>query len=174
MRGCYTEHEQYPEMSGLVVPVCTPFDENDAIEEGMYVKHLGLLAGQGVKRILVNGTTAEFFSLTVQERKRLMELSRRHFDGVLIFHAGCDGLAQTTELAKYGQDSGADAIAAIAPYYMASVSEQGMIDYFNALADTIKVPFILYNFPKHTQNGFTPEILSKIKHFGMKDSSADL
>jgi len=36
------------------------------------------------------------------------------------------------------------------------------------------LPFILYNFPKHTGNPLTPEMLAKISHWGMKDSSADL
>ena len=169
-----TSEQNYPELSGLVVPLCTPFDDDNQIDEVMYVKHLELLQSQGVIRLLLNGTTAEFFSLTIEERKQLLLLSREKFSGVLMFHAGCDGLQQTIELAEWAQDNGADAIVSISPYYMASVGNHGLVEYFNELSRYVKIPFILYNFPKHTQNGFTPEILSKIDHFGMKDSSADL
>lgn len=169
-----SNEDTFQELTGLVVPVCTPFDENNKIDAAMYAKHLELLESQGVSKLLVNGTTAEFFSLTIEERKELLLLSRKNFSKSIMFHAGCDGLEQTIELAEWAQDNGADAIVSISPYYLAGAGNQGLINYFNELAEHVTVPLILYNFPKHTQNGFTPEILSKINHFGMKDSSADI
>lgn len=168
------QHLATVDLSGLVVPVTTPFDADYKIDRRMYVEHLELLASQGVKRIMVNGTTAEFFSLTDDERKLMFNLSREYFPGVIIFHAGTDGITRTISQAKWAQDYGADAIVAIAPYYLASLSAGGIVDYFNAVAQCLEIPFILYNFPKHTQNPLTPEILAKINHFGMKDSAGDL
>ncbi|MCF7954248.1 MAG: dihydrodipicolinate synthase family protein, partial [Phycisphaerae bacterium] len=83
------------DLSGLVVPITTPFDENDKIDKRMFIEHLDMLAAQGVKRILVNGTTAEFFSMTEDERKVCLKLAREYFPGVVMFHAGSSSLKQT-------------------------------------------------------------------------------
>jgi len=165
---------QQGDLSGLVVPVTTPFDADYNIDKRMYVEHLEFLESQGVRRIMVNGTTAEFFSLTDDERHTMLDISREYFHGVIIFHAGCEGLKRTVAQARYGQDHGADAIAAIVPFFLASVNPQGIVDYFNAISSSVEIPFILYNFPKHTQNPLTPEMLSQINHFGIKDSAGDM
>ncbi|MCP4647792.1 MAG: dihydrodipicolinate synthase family protein, partial [bacterium] len=125
-----------------------------------------------VSNILLNGTTGEFFSLTRDEQKRLLKIARKNFSGTIIFHAGCDSLAESIELARFAEQSGADAISSLPPYYLSNASEQGIIDYFNCIAGSLSVPFILYNFPKHTQHTITPHILSSVMHYGLKDSSA--
>ena len=162
------------DLSGLVVPVTTPFDADDKIDKRMFIEHLTMLAGDGVKRILVNGTTGEFFSMTEMERKVCLKLAREYFPGVVMFHAGCTSLKQTMIEAKWGQQYGADAIVCIVPYYLAGVESEGIVDYYNALAEKVEVPLILYNFPRHAGNAIEGEMLSKIKHFGLKDSAADL
>ena len=161
-------------LAGMVVPVTTPFAADDSIYEVMYVEHLNLLTAQGVGCILVNGTTAEFFSLTDTERRRLLVLARENFSGKIMFHTGGASLAQTQIEAAWGIKHNADAIIAIAPYYLADAPQTGIVDYFNRLAEKIEIPFILYNFPKHTQNPLTAEMLGQIDHFGMKDSSGNL
>jgi 4-hydroxy-tetrahydrodipicolinate synthase len=161
-------------LSGLVVPIACPFADDCSVDEEMFIAHLEMLAGQGVERILVNGTTGEFFSLTDAERRSVFTLARNHFSGKIIFHAGGSSLEQTEIEAAWAIDNRADAIAAIVPYYMANADQQGIIDYFNRLRSRIEIPFILYNFPKHTQNPLTAEMLGRIDHFGMKDSSGDL
>jgi dihydrodipicolinate synthase/N-acetylneuraminate lyase len=133
-----------------------------------------MLAAQGVKRILVNGTTAEFFSMTEDERKVCLKLAREYFPGVVMFHAGSSSLKQTIIEAKWGCQYGADAIVCIVPYYMAGIDKSGIVDYFNALEKAIDIPLILYNFPKHTGNSLDADMIARIKHFGMKDSSGDL
>ncbi|MBW8017569.1 MAG: hypothetical protein FVQ82_15430 [Planctomycetes bacterium] len=162
------------DLTGLVVPVTTPFDENDKIDKRMFIEHLDMLAAQGVKRILVNGTTAEFFSMTQDERKVCLKLAREYFPGVIMFHAGCSSFKQTMIEAKWGRQYGADAIVCIVPYYMAGIDKTGIVDYFNALEKAIDIPLILYNFPKHTGNSLDADMIARIKHFGMKDSSGDL
>ena len=162
------------DFSGLTTPILTPFKNDGSIDERSFLQHIDFLAENGIKRILVNGTTGEFFSLTPAEQKRLFTLTRKHFSGLVLMHTGAGSLAQTSEIAAWAVDNGANAILALPPYYMANVPPQGLIEYFNAIAQTLTVPLILYNFPKHTQNPLTPEILAAVDHFGIKDSSADL
>lgn len=162
------------ELSGLIVPVLAPFDASGAIDSGAFVAHLEFLAHHGVRRIMVNGTTGEFFSLLPEERKRLLKLARDHFSGLLVLHVGGVGLAQNRIEIRWANELGADAVAALPPVYPAGLLAVGIIEYFQALEAEANVPFILYNFPKHTGNALTPEILKAVPHAALKDSAQNL
>jgi len=161
-------------LTGLIVPLLTPFDNAGAIDEPAFVQHLAFLAKHGIERIMVNGTTAEFYSLLPEERKRLLKLARRHFPGFIVLHAGGCGLAQNRLEARWACELGADAIAALPPIYPSELSAAGIIDYFMALGSETDLPFVLYNFPKHTGNAVTPEILKAVPHAALKDSAQNL
>lgn len=169
-----TSTEKDAALTGLILPVLTPFRDDNTIDETALIKHLEHLEGAGIKRIMVNGTTGEFFSLTTEEQKQLFRVIRAHFKGILFFHAGADSLKRAQELAVFGEDHGADAIVALPPYYFANSHEDGIVAYFKELINTITLPFLLYNFPYHTNNDLTPEIMQRVPHFGYKDSSSNL
>lgn len=166
--------EKTMELAGLIVPVLTPFTASGEIDQHAFVQHLEFLLQQGVQRIMVNGTTAEFYSLLPEERKLLLKLARRHFSGFIVLHAGGCGLAQNKLEVRWANDFGADAVAALPPIYPAGLSEEGIVEYLQALAAESNVPFILYNFPKHTGNPLTPEILKAVPHAALKDSAQNL
>ena len=143
-------------LKGLIVPVLTPFNASGAIDERAFIHHLEFLAGHGVRRIMVNGTTAEFYSLLPKERKQLMKLSRRHFPGFIVLHACGLGLAGKKIEIGWANELGADAVAALPPIYPAGLPAAGIIKYFQTLEAEAEVPFILYNFPKHAGNAINP------------------
>lgn len=161
-------------LSGLIVPVLTPFGVSGAIDERVFTEHLDFLAHHGVRRIMVNGTTAEFYALLPEERKRLLGLAREHFSGFIVLHIGGCGLAQNLIEVRWASELGADAVAALPPIYPAGLSATGIIEYLQTLEAESNVPFILYNFPKHTGNPLTPEILKAVPHTALKDSAQNL
>ncbi len=162
------------ELKGLVVPVPTPFAEDGAVDLGAFLSHLDWLAECGVSNLLINGTTAEFFSLTHDEQMELLQAARESWKGSLVFHVGSAALFQCLETARAAESAGADFIASLPPFYIADAPAAGIVDWFTQLAEATDLPFILYNFPKHTGNPLTPEMLAEIPHWGIKDSSADL
>ncbi len=162
------------ELKGLVVPVPTPFAEEGAVDLGAYLSHIDWLLECGVHNLLINGTTAEFFSLTHDEQMELLQVTRENWKGTLIFHVGATSLFQCLETARAAESAGADFIASLPPFYIANAPVDGVVDWLTQLSEATELPFILYNFPKHTGNPFTPEMLKRIPHWGMKDSSADL
>lgn len=161
-------------MNGLVVPVPTPFAESGAIDFGAFLAHLDWLAECGVRNLLVNGTTGEFFSLTPAEQLQLLQVARENWGGIIIAHTGSSALSACVEAAHAAEEIGADFLASLPPFYFAGAPADGIVRWFNELAESTELPLILYNFPKHTGNPLTPEILKQVTHYGMKDSSADL
>jgi 4-hydroxy-tetrahydrodipicolinate synthase len=158
-------------LKGLIVPVLTPFSDDEKIDEGAFIRHLEFLAVHGVRRIMVNGTTAEFFSLLPEERLRLLKVAREYFSGFIVLHAGGLGVEQNKIEVRWANEFGADAVAVLPPIYPAGLPAAGIIEYFQTLEAEAKVPFILYNFPKHSGNAITPEILRAVPHYAMKDSA---
>jgi len=162
------------DLSGLVVPVTTPFNDVNGIDQAAFIEHLEFLADHGVQRVLVAGTTGEFFSLTPEERKQLLGLTRRYFPGVVLFQAGAESLSQTLLQQVWAEDFGADAVLVLPPFYYTDLTDEGLIRYFRKIQKQSDLPLILYNFPRHAGLRITADILSRTPHFGLKDSSADL
>jgi 4-hydroxy-tetrahydrodipicolinate synthase len=104
----------------------------------------------------------------------LLRLARRHFSGLIVLHAGGLGLAQNKLEVQWANECGADAVAALPPIYPAGLPAAGIIAYFQALEAVAEVPFVLYNFPKHTGNAITSEILKAVPHYALKDSAQNL
>jgi len=163
------------EAEGLIVPVLTPFTAENAVDHRAFVAHLDWLAERNVQRIIVGGTTGEFFSLKTEERIALVELARAYFPGLIWFQAGGGACADAVFMAEKAAQFGADGIVCLPPGYYANAPEKGLIDYFNAVQKAAAdIPLILYNFTRHTQNTVTPEILRAVSHFGVKDADGTL
>ena len=158
---------------GLIVAVTTPFNKNKKIDEPAFALHLKHLFKNGISKILVAGTTGEFFSLTASEKIKLLKLARAYFPGTIIFQVGSANLEEALLLSKQGELLGADAILSVPPYYIANAPQKGIVNYFNKISESISIPFMIYNFPKHSQNPINSEMLADISHFGIKDSSKD-
>jgi 4-hydroxy-tetrahydrodipicolinate synthase len=174
VRSLLHEEVETVELAGLIVPLLTPFAAEGKIDERAFVDHLEFLSRAGVRRVLVGGTTGEFFSLTPAERLDLLKLALEYFPGMVLFQAGGGPLPETLDLARKAQQLGADGILCLPPSYYAGAPDEGVVAYLSAVAATVDIPLVLYNFPHHTQNPLTPAILRRVAHFGMKDSSGDL
>ncbi|MFC1743932.1 dihydrodipicolinate synthase family protein [Candidatus Riflebacteria bacterium] len=158
---------------GLIVPILTPFDSAKNIDVKTFVRHIKFLEEKGIKNIWAGGTTGEFFSLAKKERRELFLTARQEFGGTIIFHCGFSNQKDTLEEAIWGEAHGADALAAITPFFFKNAPVQGVVDYFNGIATKIKLPLIIYHFPQHTGNVLNGRELQNIKHWGIKDSSGN-
>ncbi|MFP4014467.1 MAG: dihydrodipicolinate synthase family protein [Chitinispirillaceae bacterium] len=161
------------EMSGMVVAVPTPFDSESRVDYASFRKHLEFLREHGVNRIVVNGTTGEFFSLSLEERVSLAKAARNNWDGFLCVHVSDIGLGATMEQTRQAEDLGADAFLLLPPLYSPSTSAKAMIDYFNIIKRNCSIPCILYNH-KFAHTLLTPEVLESVDHFALKDSTGDM
>lgn len=161
-------------ITGLIVPVPTPFTKDFHIDQRAFINHLEWLYRRGAKKVLVGGTTGEFFSLSIDERATICSLACRYFPGTVLFQAGCDGIGNTQMLLERSLRYGVDGIFCLPPYYYSNAPTQGLVEYFSFLSSRCTVPFYLYNFASHSGNKITKEILCNVAHAGLKDSSDSL
>ncbi|MDR0304369.1 MAG: dihydrodipicolinate synthase family protein [Chitinispirillales bacterium] len=157
----------------LIAALVTPI-KNFQIEEAALADHLEFLQKNGVNKILSGGTTGEFFSIGNSLRYKLFELTKKNFNGKIIFNVSDTSLSDVKKNIEFAQNSGADAIALIPPFYFANAPIEGIINFFNDAVNFSEIPCMLYNFTKHTQNKITPEIIKSVPQAAaLKDSDKD-
>lgn len=158
--------------------IVTPFTENgEQIDYVALEKYLHFLEEKGVKTILTSGTTGEFASLTLDERKQLVQFCRKHYNGKIVNHIGTSSIKETIELLHHSSNY-CDAVISLPPFYYANTTEEGIYQYFRTILRVTTQPFYIYNFPKHTQVTVTNETIVQLKEefphlVGIKDSSGN-
>jgi 4-hydroxy-tetrahydrodipicolinate synthase len=135
---------------------------------------------QGTHGILVNGTTAEPSTLTLDERNRLVTLALDTVAGrvPVVAATGSQSLAETRELTEHAVEAGADSLLVVTPYYIRP-PQRGLVAYYLELAAMHDTPWMIYHIPGRTAVGVTLDTLKAIKdkspHFvGMKQAVNDL
>ena len=80
-------------------------------------------------------------------------------------------------MSKQAVAIGADALSVINPYFM-GISDDQLKNYFTMVAESVKIPVMLYNIPKCTGKNIAPEVVAELAKIdnvkGVKDSSGNL
>ncbi len=161
-----------------IFAIVTPFLVDGKIDFKSLSNYLIFLQEKGVKTILTNGTTAEFPSLSLEERMSLLEHCHKIFDGTILNNISSCCQNDCLKLAAHAENY-SDALVILPPFYYAKVAENGILSFLSEVLKPTCMPTFLYNFPKHTNNIITAEMVKILlaKHdnlVGIKDSDGDL
>jgi 4-hydroxy-tetrahydrodipicolinate synthase len=163
-------------IEGVVPAILTPFRDG-AVDHALLDEHLAWLYDRGIRCVNAMGTTGEGLSLSVEERKALVE---RVAVGPLDFIAGtgCTNLPETIALSRHALERGARAALVVPPTYYAVQDLLGWFTgLFEALPDDGRV--FLYHIPRMS-HPISDEVIDELRRrfgpmvAGMKDSSGDL
>ncbi|MCL5257052.1 MAG: dihydrodipicolinate synthase family protein [Chloroflexi bacterium] len=162
-----------------IVATVTPFKRNGDVDHKLIEQHLEFLVRNGVEGILPGGSNGEFPSLTIAERKRLLETVMKNKAGLWVMaHTSCTALADTIELTKHAEELGANVALVVPPFYWPDLPQQSLGDYYEAILRSVKIPIVVYNIPKFSKNPIPHELLERLvlagDIFGVKDSSGSL
>ena len=134
---------------GCGTALITPFRDGN-VDYDAFVALLKRQTDAGIHFLVPLGTTGETPCLDEQERIKLLGLTREHCGGrKVIAGGGTNSLAQTVRSIKLLEPHGADAFLIVVPYYN-KPTQQGMYEYFKAVADSTDKPLVLYNVPGRT------------------------
>ena len=143
-----------------IFAIITAFTQTGQIDYPALKDFLGFLTQCRTRAIITNGTTAEFPSLNNNERMELLEFCRKNFAGQIINNISACTLSACKALLGHSQEN-ADAVLLLPPFYYAEAGNEGIIHFFKAVLSSGNVrPVFLYNFPKHTGNPVTTEMIS--------------
>lgn len=163
---------------GIFTALLTPFDDNNRINEKALEKLIEMNIKKGIDGFYVNGSTAEVFLLTEEERRYIYKLVKDIVGDrcTLIAHIGCVGTMQTIDYGKYVEELGYDAISSVAPFYYKFSFEEIKQHYYMTV-DNVNLPMVIYNFPNFSGVSLTPSNISEFlcddRFIGVKHTSND-
>ena len=168
-----------PVFTGSCPALVTPFDQNNIINYDAFGRLIDAQIEAGVDAVCVCGTTGESATMSIREHIAAVEfcVKRVNHRVKVIAGAGSNDTSAAVYLSQHAQDSGADALLHVTPYYN-KASQAGLIKHYEYIADRVELPIILYNVPGRTGVSFTAEtykVLSENpKINGVKEASGDL
>ncbi len=145
--------------TGTATAIITPFDEN-GVDYDAFARLIDDQIEQGIRAIVVVGTTGEGSTLTDREHEDVVSFCvRRVAHRVpVIAGTGSNNTAHAIERTQTACRAGVDAVLLVTPYYN-KTTQRGLIASFSAIADASAVPCILYNVPSRTGLNMAPETL---------------
>lgn len=168
-----------PVFTGNCPALITPFDSFGAINYEAFARQIEFQIENGVDAVCVCGTTGETSTLSIREHIAAVEFVVKQVAGrvKVIAGAGSNDTSAAVYLSQHAEESGADALLHVTPYYN-KASQNGLVSHYEYIADRVNIPIILYNVPSRTGVSFTAEtyeILSRNpKINGVKEASGDL
>lgn len=164
---------------GSAVALVTPFDKNGEVNYYSLKKLIEFQIACGTKAIVILGTTGESATISKEERKKLISFCVCLVGGRVPVIVGTG--SNSTKLAKEhsieAEELGANALLVVTPYYN-KCNQQGIYEYYKAIANSVKIPIIAYNVPSRTGVNIEPNTvlrIAKIKNIvGLKEASGNL
>lgn len=167
-------------LRGSIPPLITPFQDNGGVDYDVYAGLVTHQIEQGSHGILVNGTTSEPSTLTIAERKKILEVAVDTAKGRLpiVAATGSQSYAESLELTEHAAQVGADALLIVTPYYIRP-PQRGLVEYYADLGGRTDLPLMIYHIPGRTAVSMQIDTLKSIRErtptlIGIKHAVNDL
>ena len=165
--------------TGAATALVTPFDQNGAIAWEELERLVELQIAGGIDAMVACGTTGEAATMTTEEHTQVIRFIIEKVKGrvPVIAGTGSNDTQFCVELSLEAKELGADGLLLVTPYYN-KTSQKGLIESFNYVADSVKMPCILYNVPSRTGCNIQPATyreLSKNPYIvAVKEANGDI
>src|SRR3989454_3346619 len=168
-------------LSGLLLPITTPFTESEDIDVAGLTSNLSKWNQTGITGYVVLGSTGERVNLDEREYVQVIETARKAITETFLFivGAGQQGTRNTIKEIERATKAGAEAALVITPsFYRSAIAQDALVTHYHAVADASSIPIILYSMPDLTGVKIEPQTTASLSEhkniIGMKDSSADV
>lgn len=157
----------------------TPIAADGKINVEALRKLTNYLIEGGVHGLFPVGSQGEFYALTFEEKKRVIEVVVEETRGRVPVYAGTGAVTtrEAVALTKMAEAAGVSAVSVITPFFIRP-SDAELLEFYTAVAKSTKLPVLLYNNPPRTGVNISPDFVvraSKVENIaGIKDSSGDL
>src|SRR5690349_14669358 len=166
-------------LRGSIPPLITPF-RNGEVDYDAYAQLVAFQIKNGSHGILVNGTTSEPSTLTIEERNRLVDIAVQVTAKKVpvVAATGSQSLLDTRRLTEHAAKAGADSLLIVTPYYI-KPPQRGLVAYYLELATLSDLPWMVYHIPGRTAVSVTIDTLKELRarsptFVGMKHAVNDL
>lgn len=168
-------------IKGVVVPILTPIDEEELIDEKKLREQVDYVIQGGVLGILAFGSNGEFYAIEEAEMERglkiMVDQAARRVP--VYFGIGAISTKKCVRLAKMAVANGASGVSILQPMFL-KPTEQELFLHFKTIAEAIpETPVLLYNNPGRVGYTMSANLVDRLAHevmniVGMKDTSGDI
>ena len=137
--------------TGAGVAIVTPMNEDSSINFDRLGENIDYQIENGTDAIIICGTTGESSTMTDEEHTECIRyaVERTNKRIPVIAGTGSNDTKYAIELSQEAQKLGADGLLLVTPYYN-KTSQRGLVAHYNAIANNVDIPIILYNIPSRT------------------------
>jgi len=166
-------------LSGVFTALITPFDAEGNINEEGLQSLIRRQIESGVDGIVPLGSTGEAPTLSSDEQETIIKIAREEtpHSTPLMIGTGSYSTAQAIEYTQRAKDLGADMALMICPYYNRPTQE-GLFRHFQAVAEAVNIPIVVYNQPGRTGVNLQTETLKRLIDIptiiGIKEASESI
>ena len=148
---------------GVFCPSITITHDDGTIDYELWGRHLDHLADAGINGVLLFGSIGEFYSVSLEDKKSVVDFAVERIAGRMKVFVGVGDTTydNVLELTRYAQKAGVDAVLAVSPYYFGPTDDAAE-KYFGGIADATDLPVVLYNFPARTGTDLSPELVARL------------
>lgn len=164
---------------GSIVAIVTPF-RNSKVDEKKLRDLIEFQIKNGTSGIVPCGTTGESATLSFEEHDRVIEITIEQAKKrvPVIAGTGSNSTEEAIMLTMHAEKCGADASLQVSPYYNRP-TQRGLYEHFKAIANSVKIPIMLYNIASRTGVNIEPETIAKLAQdckniVGVKEASGSL
>ena len=159
-------------LSGIYIPVVTPFHRDESINFSAIKEITRFLADNGVTGIIPSGSTGEMIALTKEEQIAVNKayIEAGHDNGIkVVASTGAYRTCDVVELSKAAESDGADGIMAVTPWDMGP-NEKELLVHYKTIHDAISIPVMLYHNPYYSTVLMSDKFMAKLYLEGCIDA----
>jgi 4-hydroxy-tetrahydrodipicolinate synthase len=166
-------------LAGCGTALVTPFDADGALDEPALRGFVDWQIDEGVHFLVPCGSTGEAATMTLEEHRRVVEITLQQANGRLpvVAGAGSNDTQKAIALSKEMQSLGATHLLHTSPMYN-KPPQRGIIAHFRAIADAVDLPIVIYNVPGRTGSNVeaatTLELAEDERFVAVKEASGNL
>jgi 4-hydroxy-tetrahydrodipicolinate synthase len=163
----------------VATAMVTPFDNKGHLDLAKTTKLVNYLLDNGTDSLVVAGTTGESPTLSKEEKLALFKHVVQVVDKrvPVIAGTGSNNTYESIELTKKAEQIGVDAVMLVGPYYN-KPNQEGLYQHFKAIAESTKLPVMIYNIPGRSVVNIMPETIIRLSRIpnivAVKEASGDL
>lgn len=164
---------------GIIPAMVTPMDKHGKVNKIALRRLTNFLIDGGVHGLFPVGSTGEWYGLTLEQKKEVIETVIDETNGRIPVYAGTGAITtkDTVEITKMAAAAGVEAVSVLTPVFITPNNDE-LYEHYKTVASSVDIPVLLYNNPGRTGINLDVELvkrLSKIDNIiGIKDSSGDM
>ncbi len=169
------------ELSGIIPPVTTCFHPDESLAPEKLKRNLQAYLNYPLAGFLLLGSNGEAASLSAGEKLKVLDIARNMIPGdrVMLAGTGCQSTKATIDLTREASIIGVDAVLVLNPfYYKGRMNGEALYNHYQKVADSAKVPILIYNMPAATGIDMDAELICRLSRhsniIGLKDSGGNL